>query len=185
MSPGILRRDGSKASAWLAVVGAVGALGTTSLAVFAGGQSARTEINASISASQVAQLQTTGRIALSARQETERLRTQLDLLATRSDTSGAKVEFARLRASVDELSKRQLRIEDAISKDPAKALELPLLRRDLENLKDGQLKEISSLQKNVDQIWDLSKWLVGGGAISLLAIALSTFLARWKVPGSE
>lgn len=85
-----------------------------------------------------------------------------------------------LQQTVASVVRRQNRLEQAISRDPAKALELPLLRRDLDNLKESQGQSVEAVRQSVAQIYDLNKWLIGGGALSLFAIAVSLILGRWK-----
>jgi hypothetical protein len=81
-----------------------------------------------------------------------------------------------LKEQIDQLARRQKLIEDAISRDPAKALELPLMRRDLDNLKESQIQSANSVKQSVDQVYDLNKWLFGGMALSVFAVAIGNLL---------
>lgn len=120
--------------------------------------------------------------------ENERLRAQVAALTRRLEATQqrpnvkppASADISRVEAAIDELSKRQRRIEDAIARDPVRALEVPLLRRDLENMQGSQAQAIASIDQRVSQVFELNKWLLGAGALSLLAIALSTVLSHWK-----
>lgn len=111
----------------------------------------------------------------------ETLRQQVDTLRpTATGTPPTDVEVRGLSQAITELDKRQKRLEDAIARDPAPALELPLLRRDMDNLKEAQAQSLESMRQSINQILDLNKWLLGGGALSVLALAVSTLLGRWK-----
>lgn len=115
------------------------------------------------------------------RADMEALKHKVSTLRPSSAATPTSAEIGQLREAVSELTKRQSRIEDAISRDPARALELPLLRRDLENIKERQAQANDSMSQRINQVFDLNKWLLGGGALSLLAIALSILLSRLKV----
>jgi hypothetical protein len=63
-------------------------------------------------------------------------------------------------------------LEQAILTNPAKAIELPLLQRDLDTIKRDQSDQITTLQNQLNQFVDLGKWFIGlvFGAIVSLAI---------------
>jgi len=100
-------------------------------------------------------------------------------------TPSTSTQLAKLSASVADISRRQARIEQAIGRDPARALEVPLLRRDVDNIKESQAQAMESMGQRLDQVFDLDKWLLGAGALSLMAIAFSTLLSHWKARGPE
>lgn len=50
-----------------------------------------------------------------------------------------------------------LKLENAILTTPSKALEIPLLQRDLENTKISQQAMISAVKDGVDRVYDLNK----------------------------
>lgn len=120
------------------------------------------------------------------REQLNALRREVSALQTQKSSAGpASIQLARLDATVADLSRRQKRIEDAILNDPVRALEVPLLRRDVENNKESQAQAIQSIGQRLDQVFDLNKWLLGAGALSLLGIALSTLLSHWKGRGPD
>jgi hypothetical protein len=63
-------------------------------------------------------------------------------------------------------------------------LEIPLLQRDLENLKVSQQANIQAVKDGVDRIYDLNKWLLGAMALSIIALAIGNFL-KAKESSSE
>jgi hypothetical protein len=85
-------------------------------------------------------------------------------------------EIKQLTASVDDLNSREGKIESIILEKPAKALEMPLFRRDLDNLKDAQQIALVSVKENVDRIYDLNKWLLGALAVSIVTLAVGNLL---------
>jgi hypothetical protein len=73
---------------------------------------------------------------------------------------------------------RQTSIEQAILGNPVRAIELPLLRNDILNLREAQQHNMSTLKSTVDQVYDLNKWLLGGLAVAMIVLALTTLLNR-------
>ena len=87
-------------------------------------------------------------------------------------TSPPPSELKILIAKVDKLGDRQTQLENTLTKQPLKALEIPILRRDL----DTQAKEVavltSALQKAQDSQWETMKWLIGGLAAAIVTIVI-------------
>ncbi|MEA3011618.1 MAG: hypothetical protein QOD42_163 [Sphingomonadales bacterium] len=75
---------------------------------------------------------------------------------------------------------RQARIEQVILNNPGRALELPLLRNDLDNMREVNAQSLTAIKASVDQIYDLNKWLLGAMAIAIIALAISSFLTKKK-----
>ena len=92
--------------------------------------------------------------------------------------------LSALDARLKQLEQKQQRIERVIIADPNKALELPLIRRDLEALEERQAVSIEATRRSVEQVYDLSKWLIGALAVGVLSLALNTLLRRKDQPPS-
>jgi len=86
------------------------------------------------------------------------------------------IQFAHTQESVTGLGSRLEKIEAAILASPAKALEIPLLQRDIENLRITQQSSLIAVKEGVDRLYDINKWLLGAMAISIITLALSNFL---------
>jgi hypothetical protein len=76
------------------------------------------------------------------------------------------------------LEKKLGNIEQTIMDDPTKALQLPLLRRDLEAVKENTIQANATVKQSVDQIYDLNKWLLGSMAVGVILLALSHFFRK-------
>jgi hypothetical protein len=85
-------------------------------------------------------------------------------------------EIQNIKASTIELTAKQARIESAILESPSKALEMPLLRRDLDSLRQLQQSSLVAMKESVDRVYDLNKWLLGAMAVSVISLALSNLL---------
>jgi hypothetical protein len=90
--------------------------------------------------------------------------------------------LSALDARLKQIEQKQQRIERVIMADPNKALELPLMRRDLEALEERQAVSNEATRRSVEQVYDLSKWLIGALAVGVLSLALNTLLRRKDHP---
>lgn len=90
-----------------------------------------------------------------------------------------KVRLDNVENSVKELSDKILRIETAILGDPAKAIEIPLLRKDIDTLQTSQNAASTALKEEMSRAFDLNKWflgLMGTMSLGVLGLAVTTFL---------
>lgn len=74
-------------------------------------------------------------------------------------------------------------LEKGLLANPEKALSLPLLRKDLENLEKIYKQDIEAMASNVDRVYDQNKWFIGlmfTMAIGLIGLAASNFVQARK-----
>ena len=81
-------------------------------------------------------------------------------------------EIRKLTEEIGVLKSRQEKIEAAMPTNPAQALEIPLLMRELAEIKLSQKENVASLKESVDRIYDFNKLLLGTMAISMITLAL-------------
>jgi len=89
------------------------------------------------------------------------------------------VEIAALREKIAEFSKREDAIEAAILENPSKALAVPMLRQEFDTLRANNLKDIDSLNRQIDRVYDQNKWFIGlmfTMAIGIIGLAISNFI---------
>jgi hypothetical protein len=122
----------------------------------------------------------TSRQLESVKQELAEVKTQLALdrafLEKASAVGPEKVELAKVETDISALQSHVARLEDAIGQSPEKALSVPLLRKDIDNLKE-------TTQAEVTRVYDQNKWflgLVGTMALGVLGLAISNFLQLRK-----
>lgn len=132
------------------------------------------------------------------RAELRKLQTQLKIRsADRSERISA--ELSLLKAQISELSKipesvavsskikamdaRIIEIDEKISvlnktilTSPSRALELPLLQRDLISIQKQNEQSIESLKREISQAYDTIKWVIGTIILGILGLAASVFL---------
>ena len=104
------------------------------------------------------------------------VKNQLRALTNVPEDTKVAIQLKGIDDSLNDLKARHEKLENAISNNPAKAIEVPLLRKDLDNLKDSQQQNLLALKQGVDQVYDLNKWLLGAMAISIVTLAISNFL---------
>lgn len=83
-----------------------------------------------------------------------------------------------LLARISELEAREERLERSIVGNPQKALELPMLRKDLDQIKDANDQSIAMMKESISQIYDLTKWLLGTLVVGIASLAFSNYLGR-------
>jgi hypothetical protein len=86
-----------------------------------------------------------------------------------------------LSQRVDSLGGRLKALEDALIESPSKSLAIPLLKINLDNLKENELKDTQTIRNEINTIYDQNKWFIGlmfTLAIGMLSLAVSNFLPK-------
>jgi DNA repair exonuclease SbcCD ATPase subunit len=110
------------------------------------------------------------------------IRTRIDSLSKPPQGAEWAPQFETLNADIKNLDDRLKLFEDALG-DSSRALSVPLLRQDLQNLKNSYQKDIDTSAKQIDRIYDQNKWFIGlmlTMAIGLISLAVSSFLQARK-----
>lgn len=113
-----------------------------------------------------------------AHRDIAKLRQGQEALLRQPSSDPAAVQLRLVNERLQTVEQRQVRIERAILNDPAKALEVPLLRRDIESVREANTQSLAAVRQSVDQVYDLSKWLLGALVIGILSLAISNFLTK-------
>ena len=104
-------------------------------------------------------------------------------LSNPDTTSDALVQISVVKAEVSSVRQRLDIVDKAIVENPAKALSIPLLRQDLENLKSDYQDNRAEAAKQIDRVYDQNKWFIGlmfTMAIGLIGLAISNFIQARK-----
>jgi hypothetical protein len=109
--------------------------------------------------------------------EVARLRTEIQALRSAPDRTSIGAQVASLDVAITDLRQRQGRLEAAIMEDPARALQVPLLRRDLDNLVAQQVQQMETQRRDVERLYQLLIGLFAALAVSILGPGL---VDRWK-----
>ena len=109
-------------------------------------------------------------------------------LSTPDTKTDALKQVAAIKENVGKLTGRIDAIDAAIVENPTKALSVPLLRQDLENLKGDYLTDRENATKEIDRIYDQNKWFIGlmfTMALGIIGLAVSNFIQLKKPKTSE
>jgi hypothetical protein len=88
-------------------------------------------------------------------------------------------ELVALTNEISLLGRRLELLEEGLLNSPEKALSVPLLRKDLESLKERFVAESLETTRSVDRMYDQNKWFIGlmfTMAIGLMGLAISNFI---------
>ena len=113
----------------------------------------------------------------------EKVQSSIDTLNKLPANIPITKELTKLSQSFTVLETRFSRIEKVILDDPSKALETIILRKDLQNLRESNQTDLTSVRSEIDRVYDLNKWLVGlmfTMAIGILSLAISNFFRQKK-----
>lgn len=117
-------------------------------------------------------------VVLALRQDVAALQRAQTAFTELPESDRAAAQISEVAAKLDALEKRQASLEEAIMSNPEKALTVPLMRRDLDNMRDSNAQSLTAVKQSVDQVYDLTKWLLGALAIGVLSLAIANFLTK-------
>jgi len=100
---------------------------------------------------------------------------RLDALSQPSSSTQVSAQLQAVSTTVGDLQSRLSTLEGAIVRSPDKALEIPLLRKDLDDLKNQGSSAISALQQDVSRQYDLMKWVLGTFVLGLGGLVFSVY----------
>ena len=106
------------------------------------------------------------------RKQIEKIRLQYEEIMNRASSSALPrpPEVVALSRRLDAIEAEQSRLSAIISESPEKAVAIPLLRRDIDDVKDNQTQVADALKREIDRVYDLNKWIIGGLAVGVLGI---------------
>jgi hypothetical protein len=107
--------------------------------------------------------------------EVQALRERMRALPTTATVPAATQAFEN---RVIQIERRQQALERIFTPNPMRSLELPLLRRDIEAVRDSNAQAMEAMRRSVEQVYDLSKWLIGAVLLGLLSLLASHFLPK-------
>lgn len=88
-------------------------------------------------------------------------------------------QLERTNSAISAVDGRLTKLETVILNDPAKSLEMPLLRNELEHVKKGYQSDLVGLKEEVGRIYDFTKWFFGlmiTMALAIISLAVTNFM---------
>jgi hypothetical protein len=104
-------------------------------------------------------------------------------LQTPPEGTVESAQFRSLDERLTQLDQREAKLEQVIMDNPAKALEVPLLQRDVENDRKSAEERFTSIKADNDRVYDQMKWVFGfffTGLIALIVSNLGSFITKKK-----
>lgn len=95
--------------------------------------------------------------------------------------SALSAQLKELQSVVGNTSSQVAELDKAIMASPEKALEIPLLQRDLQNVKADDEAAIVALREEINRLYGLGEWFLGlmfTMAVGIISLAVSNFLPR-------
>ena len=83
-----------------------------------------------------------------------------------------------MSTNVKQIDREVSALQDAILKDPAKALEMPLLRRDIESNQLANQAALVAVREELDRQYDLMKWILGTFALGVVGLIVTGISSR-------
>lgn len=113
----------------------------------------------------------------------EEIKNRLNSISSVNPSTDTGRQIAAVQADLKTATTRLETLEKGLLESPQKALSVPLLRNDLENLKNIYKQDIEAMAKNVDRVYDQNKWFIGlmfTMAIGLIGLAVSNYFQSRK-----
>ncbi len=107
----------------------------------------------------------------------ENLRQMLDSLTIPNEAK-TTVQLNKFRLEINEMKSSLKKIEEVILDDPVKALRLPLMQKELDNIRATYRNEITNIRSEINRVYDMSKWLfyiMITMSVALLGVAITGF----------
>jgi predicted RNase H-like nuclease (RuvC/YqgF family) len=108
------------------------------------------------------------------------LKTQVAELTAIPESVAVSSKLKELEAKVAAVDEKLGSINKAIMSSPEKALELPMLRRDILALQNQYENGTRSLEREINRAYDTIKWVIGTIVLGVLGLAASVFLRGRK-----
>ena len=109
-------------------------------------------------------------------QEILEVKNRLDAVinsSARLDASPSSAEVALLRKRLDAIEAEQKRMTDVLADTPEKAMAVPMMRRDIDDMKVNQAQAADTSKREIDRLYDLIKstiFALAAGVFGLLGV---------------
>jgi hypothetical protein len=109
-----------------------------------------------------------------------RLQVQVSKLARPSNASRLTSRVDGMEQDVRQLEADQVELEDALLNNPAKALQLPLLARDIESDRRANEAALLAIRQEMDRQNGLMQWVLGTFALSVLGLLVTVLIPVFR-----
>jgi hypothetical protein len=106
----------------------------------------------------------------------KRMQLQVIKLSKPSNASRLTARVDGMEQDVLQLENDQSKLEEALLNDPSKALQLPLLARDIENDRKANEAAVLAIRQEMDRQNGLVQWVLGTFALSVVGLLLTVLI---------
>jgi chromosome segregation ATPase len=111
-------------------------------------------------------------------QEVQQLRSEVNSLKKPTSQGRLAAQIGSMSARVQRIDQEVSTLQDAILRDPAKALQVPLLRRDVDSNQLANQAALIAVRQDIDRQYDLMKWILGTFAVGVIGLILTGLTSR-------
>lgn len=72
-----------------------------------------------------------------------------------------QVDYLQNNKRIDSIDTRLESLEQALGDSPSKSLAIPLIKRDIDGLKEAEVRDIEAIKAQIAAIYDQNKWFIG------------------------
>ncbi|HEY0076824.1 MAG TPA: hypothetical protein VGB77_22260 [Abditibacteriaceae bacterium] len=115
------------------------------------------------------------------KQDLKQIKGNIAYLTQVSKKDKTQLPLQATNRSITQLQSKISRLEQVIMNSPTKAIELPLMRKDLDSLKEKSEADLVVVRQEVDRVYDQNKWFVGlifTMALAVLSLVVGNFLKK-------
>jgi len=109
-------------------------------------------------------------------EELTRVKAQMDSLTKLPKTASVSAKIAEIESRLSAFDKKIDVLNRVILQSPEKALEIPMLKRDIASLQVQYENATKSLEREISRAYETIKWVIGTIVLGILALAASAFL---------
>ena len=104
------------------------------------------------------------------------IRSRIDALSKIPQDVAISAKLSEIETKVATIAKQISVINNAIMDSPGKALEIPILKRDIASLEKQYVSTTQALEREITRAYDTIKWVIGTIILSILGLGASVFI---------
>ena len=106
------------------------------------------------------------------------IKDQIGALSKIPDQSKLSVQLERIENSIKDLQDRFSGIENIILRDPQKSLEIPLLRKDIDDLKESSQLSLASLRADIERAYTIFIGTIAALFVTVIAPGITNMFKK-------
>ena len=108
--------------------------------------------------------------------ELDLIKSQVSALNSIPEETVVSVKLAKVEVEIEQLASKLDALNKVIMQSPEKAIEIPMLKRDISSLQKQYEYAVESLQNQITRAYDTMKWVIGTIVLGILGLAASILL---------